>query len=127
MSGCDLCGDFPVALVARCHPTAPLRVAMPEPGVLVLYCYLPECNREVTRLKLAEDGEIERLRALAAELLAGCKTYHHALDVMFGMMIERTMQDSQPFFPSKSGQPWTACSEGFQLIARAGRALGDRK
>lgn len=47
--GCELCGDFPVTLLARCHPTAPLRAEMPEDGLLVLRCYVPECNREVAR------------------------------------------------------------------------------
>lgn len=53
--GCELCGDFPVQLHARCHPTAPLRVEMPSPGELVFYCYLPSCNREVTRLRVQSD------------------------------------------------------------------------
>ena len=50
--GCDLCGDFPVELHGRCHPTAPLRVVMPSASEVVFYCYLPECNREVARLQL---------------------------------------------------------------------------
>lgn len=49
LGGCDLCGDFPVALHAKCHPGAPLRVEAPELGILVLYCYVPECGREVWR------------------------------------------------------------------------------
>jgi hypothetical protein len=53
MKGCDLCGDFPVELRAKCHPTAPLRVELTEQGELILYCYLPDCNRIVTRLKVA--------------------------------------------------------------------------
>lgn len=53
MSGCDLCGDFPVELRGRCHPTAPLRIELHEDGVLVCYCYLPDCNREVARFRLA--------------------------------------------------------------------------
>ncbi len=43
--GCELCGDFPVHLHGRCHPTAPLRAEMDENGRLSLYCYVPECNR----------------------------------------------------------------------------------
>ena len=52
--GCDLCGDADGALFlhARCHPTAPLR-AQKEGDVLVLRCYVPDCGREVVRLKLA--------------------------------------------------------------------------
>lgn len=52
LHGCDLCGDFPVDLISKCHPTAPLRVQLMEDNTLVLYCYLPECNREVARMKL---------------------------------------------------------------------------
>lgn len=57
VSGCDLCGDFPVRLHARCHPTAPLRVETPSPTEVVFYCYLPECNREITRLRLAAQAD----------------------------------------------------------------------
>ncbi len=51
--GCELCGDWPVFLHARCHPTAPLRAELTPERELVLYCYLPDCNREVARLQLA--------------------------------------------------------------------------
>jgi len=50
--GCDLCGDWPVRLVGKCHPTAPLIAKMEEDGTLVLSCYLPECGREVWRGKV---------------------------------------------------------------------------
>ena len=53
--GCDLCGDFPVQLMGKCHPTAPLRAVVTGDHELILYCYLPECNREVARLKLLEE------------------------------------------------------------------------
>jgi hypothetical protein len=54
---CDLCGDVPgtLFLLARCHPTAPLR-ARKEGRVLILSCYLPTCGREVCRLQLADDN-----------------------------------------------------------------------
>jgi hypothetical protein len=51
---CDLCGNFPTHLMAHCHPSAPLRIEMTANRELVLYCYLPECNRLVARLKLAD-------------------------------------------------------------------------
>jgi hypothetical protein len=54
VKGCDLCSDFPAHLVPRCHPSAPLRAEMTSDGKLVLYCYLPECGREVTRLQVSE-------------------------------------------------------------------------
>ena len=52
---CDLCGDVSASmfLLSRCHPTAPLR-AVKEGQTLILRCYVPECDREVVRLQLAE-------------------------------------------------------------------------
>lgn len=51
--GCELCGDIdgPLFLQARCHPSAPLK-AIKEGSTLILRCYIPECDREVVRLKL---------------------------------------------------------------------------
>jgi hypothetical protein len=49
---CDLCGDQgPLFLHARCHLTAPLQVSL-EDDVLIIRCYVPECNREVARFKV---------------------------------------------------------------------------
>lgn len=52
---CDLCGDTSAAMFlhTRCHSTAPL-MARKEGDELILSCYLPECGREVVRLKLQE-------------------------------------------------------------------------
>ena len=50
--GCELCGDFPAELRAKCHPTAPLRLSMLEDGTLTANCYIPECGREVYRVQL---------------------------------------------------------------------------
>lgn len=47
---CELCGDFPTELRARCHPTAPLRVHFESSHMIVLRCYVPTCSREVARL-----------------------------------------------------------------------------
>ena len=52
MTGCEFCGDFPVRLVGRCHPTAPLRAELTSEGELILRCYVPECGREVARMKV---------------------------------------------------------------------------
>lgn len=54
-SGCDLCGDAASELFlrARCHPTAPLR-AVKDGASLTLRCYVPECDRVVAVLPLAE-------------------------------------------------------------------------
>jgi hypothetical protein len=61
VKGCDLCGDWPVTLIARCHPTAPLRAEMTDPQTLILSCYLPACGREVAKFTLAspppDEGE----------------------------------------------------------------------
>lgn len=51
-AGCELCNDFPALLLPKCHPTAPLRIELVDPTTLVIYCYLPNCNREVAKLKL---------------------------------------------------------------------------
>jgi len=54
IEGCELCSDWPVVLSSRCHPTAPLRLEMIDEETLVAYCYLPQCNREVARFKIAK-------------------------------------------------------------------------
>lgn len=54
VNGCELCGDFPVILIAKCHPMAPLRIELIDQETVVMYCYVPECNREVGRFKLAK-------------------------------------------------------------------------
>lgn len=50
---CDLCADNegPLYLHAACHLTAPLRASI-ESGVLTLRCYVPDCNRVVSRMKV---------------------------------------------------------------------------
>ena len=50
--GCDLCGDFPAQLRAGCHPTAPLRMELATPTLLIVRCYVPTCNREVAKFAL---------------------------------------------------------------------------
>lgn len=51
---CEFCGDTngEMFLHPRCHPTAPL-LAVKEGDWLTLRCYIPHCNREVVRLRLA--------------------------------------------------------------------------
>jgi hypothetical protein len=49
---CEMCGDQgPLLLHARCHMTAPLKAEL-DGDTLILRCYLPSCNREVTRFKI---------------------------------------------------------------------------
>jgi len=52
---CEFCGDAPpeLFLLARCHPTAPLRVRKEGP-LLILTCYLPDCGRELARFQIYE-------------------------------------------------------------------------
>jgi len=52
--GCELCGDFPVILAGRCHPSAPVRVVMLDAETLEIRCYLPECDRHITTLKVKQ-------------------------------------------------------------------------
>lgn len=54
--GCELCGDWPVVLRPKCHPTAPLRLEMPDRNTLVAYCYVPSCNRKVAEFKVSLDS-----------------------------------------------------------------------
>ena len=51
-SGCELCGDFPARLHSKCHPSAPLRMELATPTLLIVRCYVPTCNREVAKFVL---------------------------------------------------------------------------
>lgn len=68
MSGCDLCGDFPAELHARCHPTAPLRIEKISETEIVLYCYVPTCNREVARFTLSASQADRTITSLCDRL-----------------------------------------------------------
>ena len=57
INGCELCGDFPIHLHARCHPSSPLRAQMNREGELELFCYLPDCNRHVATFKVEQRVE----------------------------------------------------------------------
>lgn len=58
--GCDLCADTgTLRLLAACHPAAPLRVELSEDGVMELFCYIPECGRDVARFKVEDFVEGE--------------------------------------------------------------------
>lgn len=52
--GCDFCGGFPARLTGRCHPLAPLHIEMVDSQTMVIRCYVPECNKLVAVLKVAE-------------------------------------------------------------------------
>jgi hypothetical protein len=68
-----------------------------------------------------EEPEDATLIAAATDLLAACKAQHDAIDRLFAMLIQitRTSRDVEPFFPSKSGQPWEAMQAGHAAIAKA--------
>lgn len=53
-AGCELCGDLPVIVTARCHPTAPVRIVMLDSTTMEIYCYIPDCNRLVARVQVAD-------------------------------------------------------------------------
>lgn len=52
---CDLCDDAEIPKIlklhAKCHLTAPLQASLVG-DVLTLRCYVPECSRQVVRLKI---------------------------------------------------------------------------
>lgn len=51
---CALCdGEGPFVLHSRCHLTAPLMATL-DGDTLILQCYVPECRREVARMKIKE-------------------------------------------------------------------------
>lgn len=53
------------------------------------------------------------------QLLAACKAQHQAIDMLFAMLIAKTMNNEKPFYPSESGQPWTALLLGRSAIDAA--------
>lgn len=60
---CEFCGDADVTLLhlhARCHPTAPLRATL-EGDLLTLFCYLPDCGREVAAFRIRHDGRRDKV------------------------------------------------------------------
>lgn len=42
IEGCELCGDFPVAIRGRCHPTAPLRIEVTDSETMDLVFIDPQ-------------------------------------------------------------------------------------
>ena len=55
--GCELCGDFPVEFRGRCHPSAPVRIEMDEFRILSVFCFVPDCNKLITRLPVQFDHD----------------------------------------------------------------------
>ena len=60
IQGCELCGDWPARLHSLCHPTAPVRIEIEKSGLLKIFCYVPECNRLVAKVRIHDS---ERLSA----------------------------------------------------------------
>jgi len=65
IKGCGLCGDFEIH--GRCHPTAPLRMAMLDEKTMEVRCYLPDCNRLIARFKVELMPEESLRRALTKD------------------------------------------------------------
>src|SRR4051812_22993780 len=59
------------------------------------------------------------LIAAAPDLLDACKAQHVAIDQLFAMLISLTSKSEQPFYPSRSGQPWQAVLAGNAAVAKA--------
>lgn len=65
--------------------------------------------------------DLARQMAAAPELLAACKRQHGAIDMLMAMLVERSRDPrpfAEPFFPSKSGEPWAAMKEAHELVTR---------
>lgn len=63
--------------------------------------------------KMGEELE-KRLDENKYELYYACKEQHEAIDMLFARLIGLDGE----FFPSKSGQPWEACVNGNNVIAK---------
>lgn len=55
------------------------------------------------------------LHETAPDLLKACKAQQKAIDLLFAMLAVK----DDDFFPSKSGQPWTALQLGNKAITKA--------
>ena len=57
------------------------------------------------------------------QLLAACVAQHEAIDRLFALLIAKTMNHENPFYPSECGQPWEAIQMGKVAIEAAGGSL----
>jgi hypothetical protein len=62
----------------------------------------------------------EYLYSIVPQLVQALKAQHHAIDVLFALLIAKTMHGEKPFYPSESGQPWEAIKAGKAAIEAAG-------
>jgi len=74
-----------------------------------------------------EDAEEARMEAVERHMIGVfpqmCEALleqHRAIDTLFAMLIAKTMNAEQPFYPSESGQPWGAIQLGKAAIEAAG-------
>lgn len=76
-------------------------------------------SEDVLRAKVPEI--IEKRLAATPGLLAACKAQHQAIDRLFChlILLSHEHTPNEPFFPSKSGQPWEACQLGNAAIKKA--------
>lgn len=58
-----------------------------------------------------------------AELLKACIDYHHAIDILFAMLIDRSGKNGEPLFLPSRSAAWQACTDGHQAILKAGGKL----
>jgi|SRR5579859_2605846 len=73
----------------------------------------------VSRLAHEAHPDLGRQMALAPEMAAALKRCHATIDTLFAMLVEATHSGGMdPFFPSKSGEPWDATIAAHDLIKR---------
>ena len=55
IKGCSVCDDNtgPLHLHSQCHMTAPLRAELHR-DLLYLFCYVPDCDRLISVMKVAD-------------------------------------------------------------------------
>ena len=63
--------------------------------------------------------DLARQMAAAPELLAALKRQHAAMDMLMALLVERSRDPrpfAEPFYPSKSGEPWEAMKAAHELV-----------
>jgi hypothetical protein len=74
----------------------------------------------VSRIAHERWPEIGKQLALGPETAVALKRCVEAMDTLFAMLVESTHNGGgmDPFFPSKSGEPWEAMRAAHDLIKR---------
>jgi len=67
-----------------------------------------------------EDVVNRYLLRIYPQVMAALIEQHRAIDTLFALLIAKTLHAEEPFYPSKSGQPWDAIRLGKAAIEAAG-------